>query len=235
MTLILRRSALIAAALFAAACSRSDGAAKPAESPAAKTATASGSVAPNLGAGVAKDSITDKADRGRIAGDTTSKVWVVMISDFQCPYCKQWHDAFFAPIARDYVAKGKVQMAFVNFPLSIHPNAVPAAEAAMCASVQNKFWPMHDALFAAQEQWAGLQDPTQKLGQIAATIPGLDALRWRTCMSKHETLALVQADRDRARASGAQSTPTFIVGSQMIMGADKDLRAEIEAALKSKR
>jgi protein-disulfide isomerase len=233
MTFILGRSlALVAALCLGTACTQSD-AAKVSQKPESAAAmTANGSLA-TAGAAGARDSITDKADRGRIAGDTSAKVWVIMISDFQCPYCKQWHDAYFAPLMRDYVNTKKVQMAFINFPLGMHPNAVPAAEAAMCASVQNKFWPMHDALFAAQDQWAPLPDPSAKLAEIAGKIPGLDMNRWKTCVAQHQTLPLIQADRDRARQAGAQSTPTFVVGGQLLAGSDKDLKAEIEAALKA--
>src|SRR5665213_2320624 len=98
----------------------------------------------------AHDSTNDRADAGRILGSPNAKVWVVMASDFQCPYCKAWHDASFQKLVKDYVNTGRVRLAFLNMPLSIHPNALPAAEAAMCASVQNKFWPMQEALFATQ-------------------------------------------------------------------------------------
>ena len=119
------------------------------------------------------------ADRGRITGDENAKIWVIMVSDFQCPFCKQWHDASFEPVLRDYAQKGKIRLAFINFPLNIHPNAIPAAEAAMCASVQDKFWPMHEALFAAQSQWAPLPDPAAKLESVAASIPGMDMPAWK--------------------------------------------------------
>lgn len=235
-----RRSlALVALLAIGLACTRSDAAsanakaASPADS-AARAALSNGSMA-SPGAAVPHDSISDRADRGRIAGDSTASVWVIMISDFQCPYCKQWHDAFYAPLVRDYLNQHKIRMAFINMPLNMHPNAVPAAEAAMCASVQNKFWPVHDALFARQDDWAPLPDPSAKLAEIVGAVPGIDVAKWKTCVSQHQTLPLIQADRDRARTAGAQSTPTFLVGSQMISGSDKDLRAQIDAALKTKR
>src|SRR4051812_32643912 len=114
MTLAFRRIlSAAAAAVLVAACARSDASAanKPAASPA--TATADGSVAPAAasiksaeapGTAVARDTTTDRADRGRIAGDSSAKLWVIMISDFQCPFCKQWHDSFFAPLVRDYLS-----------------------------------------------------------------------------------------------------------------------------------
>lgn len=237
MTNSLRSLILLASLSIGTACANSD--ARPLQSTNAAVAStsgsANGSVAPTANSNVPHDSISDKADRGRITGNAQSKVWVIMLSDFQCPYCKQWHDTFFGGVLKDYVLTNKVQMAFINFPLSMHPNAVPAAEAAMCASVQGKFWPMHDALFANQDTWAPLPDPVAKLADIAAAIPGMDIVKFRTCVSKHETLPLVMADRDRARATGAQSTPSFFIvpTNQLVSGSDKDLHAEIDAALKA--
>src|SRR5579862_8971029 len=122
----------------------------------------------------AADSFTQRIDAARIYGDSTAKVWMIMVSDFQCPYCKQWHDESFAALRHEYVDNGKVLLAYYNFPLSIHPNAVPAAEAAMCAGAQNKFWPMHDALFASQATWAGLKDPSAVFDSLGVKL-GLDA------------------------------------------------------------
>jgi len=236
MTNSLRSLILLASLSIGAACANSDAkTVNPANATVASTGgSANGSIAP-ASSGVPHDSISDKADRGRITGNTQSKVWVIMLSDFQCPYCKQWHDTFFGGVLKDYVLTNKVQMAFINFPLSIHPNAVPAAEAAMCASVQGRFWPMHDALFANQDAWAALPDPSTKLAEIAAAIPGMDAAKFRSCVTQHQTLPLVMADRDRARATGAQSTPSFFIvpTNQLVSGSDKDLHAEIEAALKA--
>lgn len=178
------------------------------------------------------DSISDLADRGRIMGDSSAKVWVIMASDFQCPYCKEWHDKAFQNVVKTYVNTGKVRLAFLNMPLSMHPNAVPAAEAAMCASVQNKFWPMHEALFSTQTSWAELPDPHAKFDSIATSL-GVNMGQWRDCVGQHLTLALIQADHDRARSANVNSTPTFFIGSQTLSSADADVPAAIESALKA--
>ncbi len=180
---------------------------------------------------VPKDSISEQADRGRILGDSAATLWVIMASDFQCPYCKQWHDAQFAGVLKNYVNTGRVRMAFLNMPLSIHHNAVPAAEAAMCASVQNKFWPMHEALFASQGSWGELPDPQPKFDSLATAV-GVDMPRWHSCVTSHATLALIQADHDRARQVGVNSTPTFFVGKQTLTSADANVAAAIDEALK---
>ena len=102
----------------AEATTRGDGSAGPAT---ASAATTPGAHAP--------DTTAAKLDQSRIIGNTTARVWLIMISDFQCPYCKQFHDESFEALRKDYVATGKVRMAYINFPLPSHLNAWPAAEA----------------------------------------------------------------------------------------------------------
>jgi protein-disulfide isomerase len=198
--------------------------------PAATAKQANGTAAPASGQG--QDTISRLADRGRILGDSSAQVWVVMASDFQCPYCKQWHDAAFAGLVRDYVNTHKVRMAFLNMPLSIHQHAKPASEAAMCAAVQDKFWEMHDSLFATQKIWEVLESPLSMFDTLA-NHNHVEMMAWRACMSNHSTAALIDADLDRARQTGANSTPSFFVGSMKLAGADANVRGAIDSALKA--
>ena len=222
---------LLSAFLFTRACYTSSGA----------TTTFDGSNAGGIVAAraadsrVAADSFTQRIDAARITGDSTAKVWMIMVSDFQCPYCKQWHDESFAALRHEYVDTGKVRLAYYNFPLTIHPNAVPAAEAAMCAGAQNKFWPMHDALFASQATWAGLKDPSPVFDSLGTKL-GLDARSFNTCRTTHATLPMIRADQDRAERAGVQSTPTIIIGNKLIAGAQPtdNFRRALDAALATK-
>src|SRR5579862_1049062 len=181
----------------------------------------------------AADSFTQRIDAARIYGDSTARVWMIMVSDFQCPYCKQWHDASFAPLEHDYVETGKVRLAFLNFPLSMHPNAFPAAEVAMCAGLQGKFWQMHDALFASQDRWAPKPSPAfPALDSVAATI-GLDTAAINACVSAHVPDGTIQADYDRGEHAGVRSTPTVIIGQQVLAGVQptENYRRALDAAL----
>lgn len=222
---------LVLAALAAACKQTATHAATDAATPAAAT-TAAGAVAPAAPVAPPNDTISDRADRGRLLGDTTAKLWVIMASDFQCPYCKLWHDRAFQQVLKMYVNTGKVRLAFLNMPLSIHPNAVPASEAAMCAAIQNKFWQMHEALFASQKDWEGLANPDSAMTAIA-TKQGVDIKKWKPCYTEHLTRPLIQADHDRAVASHVNSTPTFFIGDQVLGSADADVPAAIEKALKA--
>lgn len=232
------RAALIVASLLAA-CARTD--ATPAGGARAGSATAAGEVASGPTTRVTTSGLTDSvssaADRGRIRGSENAPVWLIEISDFQCPYCKQWHDQSFAVLDREYVQTGKVHLAYLNFPLtSIHANARAAAEAAMCASVQNKFWPLHDTLFSTQARWEGTANALAIFDSLAVAA-GVNAPAWRACMASHATLPLIEADRDRSKSAGVQSTPTFFVGDRKFEGAypPDSFRVAIDAALAKAR
>jgi len=182
------------------------------------------------------DSLTIKADLGRIEGSPSAKVWVVEVSDFQCPFCKEWHDQTY-PIVRDeFVKTGKIRLAYVNFPMSQHQNATPAAQAAMCASVQGKFWPMHDSLFNTQTSWDLLPNPAPFFESMATKI-GVNIPTWKSCLATKSVRDLIQADLDRSRRAGVESTPSFIVGGKLIEGARRadEMRRAINEALGAKK
>jgi protein-disulfide isomerase len=207
----------ILATVFAAACSRP-------ETPSAQAhqvTASSGDVAPSPAGGLSglADSVSANADRARIRGSETAQVWLVEISDFQCPFCKQWHDETFSKIDQEYVKTGKVRMAYLNFPLSrIHKNAQVAAEAAMCAGVQGKFWELHSSLFQTQPRWAESKTPIIVFDSLARAA-GVELKGWDRCMTSHATAKLIEADRDRSAKAGVESTPTFFVGDRALAGA----------------
>jgi protein-disulfide isomerase len=214
----------------ASATPAAEAATPPAAVPAAATAAAEAAIRGTMPA----DSLALRAaaDSGRILGAAGAKVWMLMVSDFQCPYCKSWHDQSFAALRKEYVDNGKVRMAYMNFPLDQHEQAVPAAEAAMCASVQRKFWEYQSALFGTIERWGKPGDQTAVYESLA-TAQGLDLARFRSCMQSHVMRAVIEGDRVRMQQAGVQSTPSFFVGSQAIAGAQPTavFRQALDAAL----
>ena len=183
-------------------------------------------------AAAAKDSDGVKADLSRIQGNPGAPVWVIEVSDFQCPYCKQWHDQTYAAFRDQFVNTGKVRLAYVNFPLASHVHAWPAAESAMCAGAPGNFWQMHDALFTTQNRWETLTSPAAMFDSLAQSN-GLDMKRWRSCVSSGEMKPLIEADHDRASKAGAEATPSFMIGNKILTGAQSldELRNAIDSAL----
>lgn len=203
-------SAAILAAVAILACSPSGSA-----PPASDTAPASAKAA---GAAPAPDPLVVAADRGRISGDANAKTWLIIASDFQCPFCKQWHDESYKTIYDEYVRPGKIKVAYVNYPLAQHQHAMPTAEAAMCASAQGKFWEYHEALFATQKQWESLPSATALLDSLAGAV-GVDKTAWKQCIESGKLRPMIIADHDRSAAAGVQSTPTFLIGNRVLLGA----------------
>ena len=228
---------LVALGVVLFACSRSEATpAAGANGDASASAVATSASASGMAGGLT-DSVSTAADRGRIRGAESAPIWLVEVSDFQCPYCKRWHEQAFATIDREYVQTGKVRLAYLNFPLSgIHPNARGAAEAAMCASVQGKFWPTADALFRAQDRWAGMENPMAAFDSLAVSA-GVAAAPWRACMTSHSTAAIIEADQERSGKAGVKSTPTFFIGDRMLEGAYPvdSFRVAIDAAIAKAR
>lgn len=177
------------------------------------------------------DALLQRADAGRIQGSRNATIWLVEVSDFQCPFCKRWHDEVYPAIQREFVAPGHVRMAYVNLPLSMHQHAQAAAEAALCASAQDRFWPMHDKLFATQERWAAMSDVASIFDSLAVAS-GVNAVEWRGCLRSGVMRRVIDGDQARAGATGVRSTPTFFVGDEPIQGAAPigDFRAAIERA-----
>ena len=218
----------LAALTFLFGCARANGNRNAAESATATrretTTVAAAQPAP-------KDSNITRADLARIQGSATAPVWVVMVSDFQCPFCKQWEQETYPKFRDEFVKTGKVRLAYVNFPLDSHVHAFPAAEAAMCAGAQGKFWEMHDALFATQAKWESLESPARMFDSLAVAT-GVDAARWRDCISTGKMKSLIRADHDRASVAGASATPSFLIGDKMLIGAQpiEQLRLAVAAA-----
>ena len=162
-------------------------------------------------------------------GPANAAITLVEFGDFQCPFCREWEQQTYQPLLAAY--PGKIRFVFRDFPLtSIHPNAMPAAEAAQCANAQGKFWPFHDKLFASEN----LGDDVYK--QYAQDL-GLDMDKFNACVTAHSFAKDIQADSDFATNMGINSTPTFFINGLAIVGAqplnaftsviDKELAGEI--------
>lgn len=155
----------------------------------------------------------------RTKGSATAPVTVYEMSDFQCPFCKRHSEQTFPALEKEYVATGKVRWIFINLPLtSLHPNAVAAAEFAMCAAREGKFWPAHDLLYRRQDVWAPLKNPAAFLISLTDSLK-LPKARVSACLEKAETRDEIRKDAEGATKAGAQSTPTFYIEGGIMAGA----------------
>ncbi len=143
-------------------------------------------------------------------GPKNAPLTVVLFSDFQCPFCTRVEPSI-KELEKTY--PGKVRVAWKNFPLSFHNNAKPAAEAAMAAHEQGKFWEMHEILFKNQQN-LGAAD----LEKYAKEI-GLDMAKFKAAMDSHKFAAQIDADMKQGTSVGVQGTPASFVNGHFINGA----------------
>lgn len=171
----------------------------------------------------------------RTRGIATAPVTIYEMSDFQCPYCARFFRETLPVLEREYVATGRVKLIFVNFPLAQHRNAVPAAELAMCAARQQKFWPVHDLLYRNQERWSELAEPGPYFLSLGDSA-GANREQLVTCLSTAATRALVRADAEGSYRSGARSTPSFFIEGGLLSGAQPVgvFRAVLDSILRSR-
>jgi protein-disulfide isomerase len=163
-------------------------------------------------------------------GPADAPITIVEFSDYQCPFCRRWHDEVYEPLLAAY--PGKIRLVYRHFPLtSIHPDAMSAAEAAMCAGEQDAFWPFHEKLFSSE-----LLGNTTYV-QYAQDL-GLHMANFEACLGDHKYQTAIQEDTDFAINLGIRSTPTFFINGLALVGAqplevfrqviDQELAGEIQ-------
>ena len=135
---------------------------------------------------------------------------IVIFSDFQCPFCTRVEPTL-TQIEKKY--EGKVRFVWKNYPLPFHNNAEPAAEAAMAANEQGKFWEMHDKLFAqpAGARPGHLEKYAQELG--------LDMGKFKADLDATSTRSAIEAETKEGQAVGVNGTPTVFINGRKISGA----------------
>jgi len=145
-----------------------------------------------------------------VRGAADAPVHVVVFSDFECPFCRRTE-----PVLNRLFERFPREVRFVwkNFPLSIHPGAAGAAEAAQCAHDQGRFWDYHDALFAAAVV------PDQQGFRAVANGLGLDGVAFDECLQSHRRAAEVKADITAGQRAGVEGTPTVFVNGVAFVGA----------------
>jgi len=147
-------------------------------------------------------------------GPTNAKVTVVEFADFQCPF-----SAKAAMVMKDLKDKygTKVRFVFRQFPLEFHSNARKAAEAALAAHAQGKFWDYHDKLFAwGPSSPDGAQNPdlTEESLEKYATQVGLDLDRFKKALDSKVLAQQVDTEIKLANSIGVRGTPTVYVNGK---------------------
>lgn len=157
-----------------------------------------------------------------IRGDVNAKVTLIEYSDFECPFCKQFH-ATMQQAMDNY--KGKIRWVFRHYPLSFHQNAQKEAEASECVAElggNDAFWKFTDAIFTRTTS-NGTGFAIDALPDLAKEI-GVDSVKFKTCLDSGKYAQFVKDQETAGATAGVNGTPgTFVVSadgkSQLVPGA----------------
>jgi protein-disulfide isomerase len=135
-----------------------------------------------------------------VIGPANARITIVEFSDFQCPYCSK-AVAEMKEVMRQMPKD--VKLVFKQFPLDSHSDAEFAAEAALAAQAQGKFWEMHDLLYA------GFPDVSRRRIMLYAANLKLDVPKFTADLTSHKYRARVRSEEQEGETAGVAGTPTF--------------------------
>lgn len=137
-------------------------------------------------------------------GKADAPVTVLEFTDYECPFCRQFHQGPYLEILRQYVDSGKVRWVSRDLPLQIHAYAAKAAEAAHCAREQGKFWEFRDAMLSAE------QELSRQLVRMSANRLSLDTDQLLRCVDSGKYRSRIANDIADARVLQVDGTPAFV-------------------------
>ncbi|QPC82084.1 thioredoxin domain-containing protein [Phototrophicus methaneseepsis] len=166
-----------------------------------------------------------------VLGDPEAEAKVTEIGSFACSACKVFHDQVY-PELLDRIIAGEVVLTYVPIASTgSYPNGVYAAEVALCAGQQGQFWPVFDALYAAQAHGGTAFIPSRV--EQAVDVLGLDKDAFDTCIAEGQMSEVVEtAEQFALGVPGYTGTPALIVNDELLEGfAPVILNAAIDEAL----
>lgn len=144
-----------------------------------------------------------------VLGDSNAKVTLIEYSDFECPYCKQFHPTV-ERLMQEY--EGRVKWVYRHYPLSFHANAQKQAEASECVAElggNEKFWQFAGTLFERTAS-GGTGFALADLGGLAQEI-GVDKAKFQTCLDSGKYAELVNSHEQDGVQAGVSGTPGTVV------------------------
>jgi len=157
---------------------------------------------------------------GLSLGEANAPATIEVFEDFQCPACKSFTESIETLVVQNLISTGKARYVFHNYPF-LDGNGVgsgesdQAANAAMCANEQDKFWDMHSIIYA---NWTGEKQgnlSNRRLQAMAESI-GLDMAAFNGCFNANKYKSDIQTDFDKGQEMGVTGTPTVFVNGNPV-------------------
>ena len=156
-------------------------------------------------------------DDDMVLGAPSAPITMIEYSSFTCPHCASFHIETLPDIKKNFIAPGKVRLVYRHFPFD--QPALMAAALAECNGDDRLFFNFLNALFDSQDSWARAADPIAALTNIGR-LGGLKPDAIAACFNDRALLDRILSSRvEGAKLFGIDSTPTFIVNGEKLVGA----------------
>jgi protein-disulfide isomerase len=182
------------------------------------------------------DTTNAGAAQGYLMGKVDAPVKILEYADFECPGCAGFATVTEPDVRARIIEPGRASITYYDFPLTQHRNTLAASNAAACADEQGKFWPMHDRLFQAQDEWNGeATDSPKPFFKRYATEVGVDVAKWESCFDARKYQKRISANLADGLRRGVGSTPSFIIGNKLYrgMGGYDEMKAIVDSVTKA--
>jgi len=148
-----------------------------------------------------------------IRGNPNAKITLIEYADFQCPACAAMHSTI-KQLEGNF--KDNLRLIYRFFPLTdAHQNAMISAQAAYAASLQGKFWEMHDIIYENQDSWSDSTQPKTIFTDYAKKI-GLNLNKFNSDIDSDSTKKFVTDEQNKGLDLGINGTPTLFLNGKEI-------------------
>jgi protein-disulfide isomerase len=168
---------------------------------------------------------------GTSLGNPDAPVVIEEYSDFQCIYCRDFHQNTLEQIIDTYIATEQVRFEFHQFPI-LSNESVAAANASLCAAEQDRFWEYADLLFANQVEVGSGAFSSDRLLAFAETLD-LDQDEFSRCVHEGRYASKVGMEYAAANTKGVNSPTTFFINGEIIHGPEPPPFADFQLAIES--
>jgi protein-disulfide isomerase len=206
----IRRAALLALPMFLVACG--DASSKSGDKAAVATSAAH-----------AKENVIQASDM--VMGSKDARVTIVEYASVTCPHCATFHTEILPSIKEEYIATGKVNLVFREFPTPPQVLATVGSMLARCAAEKggsDAYFLVTSTLFKTQQTWVGASDPKTELQKIAAQA-GMDSAAFEACIKRQDLLDMMNARvEEGSNKLGVNSTPSFFINGERLPPLDAE-------------
>ena len=164
------------------------------------------------------DRVVSLEGYGIAKGSDQAPVWIVELADFGCSYCEKFALQTMPAIDSAFTNRSRVNFRFIPMVTGMFSNSTEAAEAAICAAEQGRFWPMHDRIYARRRQWMASKAARPMFARFAQEL-GLRMPKYGACVTSRGTAETIVRNNNLSRSLFMRGTPYFVINGEAVPGA----------------